>query len=205
MSGQEAPKSEVNCVRIVQAKSRVTSCRSVEIVDYRTPTAKAKAGTRKTRLKACAEAKYTAPSFRKRGKFAPVREPTAACCMRVAVNGTHMHTISAISRARIDAILLPASRANSSAMRSPGSGDDGFFFLRSVPNAATYALELIIAAACYVGLAATPLILPRSIPPARHCGRRPDLRSLCSCSAGRACGQRFYWDHFPLARLRPAR
>jgi PAS domain S-box-containing protein len=45
-------------------------------------------------------------------------------------------------------------------MRSPGSGDGGFFFLRSVPNAATYALELIIAAACYVGLAATPLILP---------------------------------------------
>ena len=49
---------------------------------------------------------------------------------------------------------------NSSAMRSPGSGDGGFFFLRSVPNAATYALELIIAAACYVGLAAAPLILP---------------------------------------------
>ena len=45
-------------------------------------------------------------------------------------------------------------------MRSPTSGDGGFFFLRSVPNAATYALELMIAAACYVGLAATPLILP---------------------------------------------
>jgi len=29
-----------------------------------------------------------------------------------------------------------------------------------VPSAATYALELIIAAACYVGLAAAPLILP---------------------------------------------
>jgi PAS domain S-box-containing protein len=45
-------------------------------------------------------------------------------------------------------------------MRSPGSGDGGFRVLRSVPNAATYALELIIAAACYVGLAAAPLILP---------------------------------------------
>src|SRR5215472_7327904 len=45
-------------------------------------------------------------------------------------------------------------------MRSPTGGDGGFFFLRSVPNAATYALELMIAAACYVGLAATPLILP---------------------------------------------
>ena len=45
-------------------------------------------------------------------------------------------------------------------MRSPTGGDGGFFFLRSVSNAATYALELMIAAACYVGLAATPLILP---------------------------------------------
>jgi PAS domain S-box-containing protein len=45
-------------------------------------------------------------------------------------------------------------------MRSPTTGDSGFFFLRSVPNAATYALELMIAAACYLGLAATPLILP---------------------------------------------
>jgi PAS domain S-box-containing protein len=45
-------------------------------------------------------------------------------------------------------------------MRSPATGDSGFFFLRSVPNAATYALELMIAAACYLGLAATPLILP---------------------------------------------
>src|ERR1700722_15302500 len=45
-------------------------------------------------------------------------------------------------------------------MRSPDSGDGGFRFLRSVPSAATYALELIIAAACYVGLAAAPLILP---------------------------------------------
>jgi PAS domain S-box-containing protein len=44
-------------------------------------------------------------------------------------------------------------------MRSPDSGDGGFRFLRSVPSAATYALELIIAAACYVGLAAAPLIL----------------------------------------------
>jgi PAS domain S-box-containing protein len=71
-----------------------------------------------------------------------------------------MQTINPMSRARIDAILSKASRSDSSAMRSPGSGDGGFFFLRSVPNAATYALELIIAAACYVGLAATPLILP---------------------------------------------
>jgi PAS domain S-box-containing protein len=45
-------------------------------------------------------------------------------------------------------------------MRSPDGGDSGFRFLRSVPSAATYALELIIAAACYVGLAAAPLILP---------------------------------------------
>jgi len=45
-------------------------------------------------------------------------------------------------------------------MRSPTTGESGFFFLRSVPNAATYALELMIAAACYLGLAATPLILP---------------------------------------------
>ena len=45
-------------------------------------------------------------------------------------------------------------------MRSPTIGDGGFPIFRSVPNAATYALELIIAAACYVGLAAAPLVLP---------------------------------------------
>jgi PAS domain S-box-containing protein len=45
-------------------------------------------------------------------------------------------------------------------MRSPDGGERGFRFLRSVPSAATYALELIIAAACYVGLEAAPLVVP---------------------------------------------
>ena len=51
-------------------------------------------------------------------------------------------------------------------MRSPGTGEGGFALLRSAPNAATYALELVIVAAGYVGLAATELLLPSLNPTA---------------------------------------
>jgi hypothetical protein len=43
-------------------------------------------------------------------------------------------------------------------MESAGTGEAGFPVRRSVPNAATYALELVIVAASYVGLAETALI-----------------------------------------------
>ncbi len=72
-----------------------------------------------------------------------------------------MQALRAISRPRFDAIVSSGvTRSESLVMRSPDGGNSGFRFLRSIPSAATYALELIIAAACYVGLAAAPLILP---------------------------------------------
>ena len=71
-----------------------------------------------------------------------------------------MQTFSAISRARHRCYTFTGVTIKLVRDEKSRSGDGGFFFLRSVPNAATYALELIIAAACYVGLAATPLILP---------------------------------------------
>ena len=51
-------------------------------------------------------------------------------------------------------------------MRSPGTGEAGFAVLRGAPNAAAYALELVIVAAGYVGLAATELLLPSLNPTA---------------------------------------
>jgi PAS domain S-box-containing protein len=51
-------------------------------------------------------------------------------------------------------------------MESAGTGEAGFPVRRSVPNAATYALELVIVAASYVGLAETALILPSINPTA---------------------------------------
>jgi len=70
-------------------------------------------------------------------------------------------TLSALYHASASMLYFGGTpQSESSVMRSPDSGDGGFRFLRSVPSAATYALELIIAAACYVGLAAAPLILP---------------------------------------------
>jgi hypothetical protein len=62
-------KREVKCVRIVQAKSRVASCRSVEIRDYRTPRAKAKAGTWKRALKSLRGSRIHRTKLSKRGEF----------------------------------------------------------------------------------------------------------------------------------------
>src|SRR5579872_5252129 len=51
-------------------------------------------------------------------------------------------------------------------MRSPGTGEGGFPVLRSGPNAALYALELILVAAAYAALAALPLLAPAFNPTA---------------------------------------
>jgi PAS domain S-box-containing protein len=51
-------------------------------------------------------------------------------------------------------------------MRSPGTREGGLSALRSAPNVATYALELVIVAAGYMGLAATELLLPSLNPTA---------------------------------------
>jgi PAS domain S-box-containing protein len=51
-------------------------------------------------------------------------------------------------------------------MRTPGTGGGKFSVLRGAPNATTYALELAIAAAGYVGLAAIELLLPSLNPAA---------------------------------------
>ena len=51
-------------------------------------------------------------------------------------------------------------------MRSPGTAEARISVLRGAPNAATYALELVIIAAGYVGLAATELLLPSLNPTA---------------------------------------
>ena len=86
-------------------------------------------------------------------------------------------------------------------MRSPGTGEAGFAVLRGAPNAAAYALELVIVAAGYVGLAATELLLPSLNPtatplwPPTGFALALILLERFSHLAGHSVGIIFLWRH----------